>query len=139
MNKKSWKSGTPQPYLQMKVDAETEDPETSTEPSPKGVSESEGEIAGTPRMSTSHLWAYVWAGWRAEPFINAWIKLKECLKEMRQGNCLKLFLRIKLTFSDAPEAISRINGGKIYADNLRLVKKEYLEVCLSNGETDCQS
>ena len=35
----------------MKVDAETEDPETNTEPSPKGVSESEGEIAGTPRMS----------------------------------------------------------------------------------------
>lgn len=42
---------------------------------------------------------------------------------MRQGNCLKLFLRIKLTFSDAPEAISRINGGKIYAGNLRLVKQ----------------
>lgn len=42
---------------------------------------------------------------------------------MRQGNCLKLFLRIKLTFSDAPEAISRVNGGKIYAGNLRLVKQ----------------
>lgn len=42
---------------------------------------------------------------------------------MRQGNCLKLFQRSKLTFSDAPEAISRINGGKIYADNLRLVKQ----------------
>ena len=45
------------------------------------------------------------------------------MKEMRQGNCLKLLLRIKLTFSDAPEAISRINGGKIYADNLILAKK----------------